>query len=391
MANVLGNYNVEFFAAEAMLQLEKSLGMARRTYRQYERERAGVGNNKGETINIKRPATFVVQDAPSTAQDVETESLSITLDFWKEVKFSLTDKELAFTGPEIIEAHIRPAAVALAEYIDLQLLNLHLSIPNYVDLNAIGSVDVSDITNVREALQNQKAPTFDSANMFYGMDPRLENEFLQLAAFSQQQGSGDVGIQAQITGSLGRKYGFDLFSSQNIPTFTGGNMAAGTGALVDGIVAKGATSIPINDATSLTGDLKIGDIITVTTGGTDYSYAVAADVTAGANAATVVVTPPVRVAIANDDPVAIKLGAGQKQNLAFHRQAFALVMAPLPGPEMLDELGAKVSVIGDPLSGLALRARKFYDGNASKVYIALDVLFGLKVLNGDLAVRVMQA
>lgn len=391
MANTLGVYNPEFFAAEALIQLEKSLGMARRTYRAFEGERNGSGSEKGDTINIRRPGEFTVQDAPSTAQDLNTEKVQLTLNSWKEVKFKLTDKELAFTGDRIIRDHIRPAAVAIAEYIDSQLLAEFKNIANYVDLNAVGSVDVSDVTDVRQAMQDAKVPIFDQQNIFYGIDPRLENALLQLSAFSQQQGAGDPGINAQITGSLGRKYGFDIFSSQNIPTFTGGDMAATAGAQVVGAVAKGATSIPIDDATSLTGTLKAGDIITVTTGGKAYNYACTADTTAAGNAATIPVSPPVRVAISDNDTVAIKLGAGQTQNLAFHRQAFALVMAPLPGSEMLNNLGANVAVISDPLSGLSIRSRMFYDGNASEVYVALDVLFGIKTLTPDLAVRAWQA
>lgn len=391
MANELGVYNPEFFAAEALIQLEKSLGMARRTYRQFEGERSGNGNNQGDTINIRRPSDFSVNDAPSTAQDLKTETVQVTLDFWKEVKFKLTDKELAFTGDRIIRDHIRPAAVALAEDLDARLFNLFKGVANYVDLNAVASVDVSDITDVRQALQDAEAPIFQSDQMFYGIDPRLENAFLQLTAFSQQQGAGDPGINTQVTGSLGRKYGFDIFSTQNVPTFTGGSISATAGAEVNGAVAKGDTTINIDDATALTGDLDEGDIITVTTGGVAYNYVVTADVTAAANAAAVSISPPARVAHADNDSVTFKQGAGEKQNMAFHRQAFALVMAPLPGSEMLNRLGANVAVISDPLSGLSVRSRMFYDGNASEVYVALDILYGLKVLTPDLAVRAFQA
>ena len=74
MANVLGNYNPEFYAQEALIQLYKALGMAGRVHRGAEQERNGSGNSKGDTINLKRPTKFTAQThvagAGSTGQDV---------------------------------------------------------------------------------------------------------------------------------------------------------------------------------------------------------------------------------------------------------------------------------------------------------------------------------
>jgi hypothetical protein len=131
MANTLGVYNPIFYAQEALVQLEKALGMASRVYMGYDTERRAYG--LGETINIRRPATFTVGDAPATAQDVTTETVSMTLDKWREVKFKLTDKELAFTGERIINDHIRPAAYALADDIDQKLIDLSYDIGNLQD------------------------------------------------------------------------------------------------------------------------------------------------------------------------------------------------------------------------------------------------------------------
>lgn len=387
MANVLGVYNPIFYANTALIQLEKQLGMAARVHRGYETERNAF--NKGETISIRRPSTFTVQDAPSTPQDLDTETVNITLDSWKEVKFTLTDKELAFTGERIIQDHIRPAAVALAEYIDAQLYDLYKDVANFQDLNPVGSVDVSDITDMRQELFDAEVPTFDLANMFYGIDSRLENEFLQQQAFAQQQGAGDVGVNTQLRGSLGMKYGFDVFAGQNVKQHTGGSMAATAGAEVNGAVAKGDTTINIDDATALAGTLNVGDIITVTTGGETYNYAVTTQVTAAGNAAAVAISPAARVAHADDDSVTLKITSG-KQNMAFHRHAFALAMAPLPmnAPQ---NLGANVFTARDPNSGLSLRARLWYEEDISAVRVALDVLFGQKTLNPDLAARGYQA
>ena len=78
MPNTLGVYNPVFFAQEALRQLEAVMGLANRVYMGYDEERRSFG--LGETINIRRPSTFIAQNAPSAAQDVNTETVAVTLD-----------------------------------------------------------------------------------------------------------------------------------------------------------------------------------------------------------------------------------------------------------------------------------------------------------------------
>ena len=84
MANTLGNYNETFFAQEALIQLENVMGMASRVHRDFD----GETRSKGDTIQIRRPGTFTAANAPATASDLSTESVSVTLDQWKEVSLS---------------------------------------------------------------------------------------------------------------------------------------------------------------------------------------------------------------------------------------------------------------------------------------------------------------
>ena len=60
-------------------------------------------------------------------------------------------------------------------------------------------------------------------------------------------------------------------------------------------------------------------------------------------------------------------------------------MAPLP--ELPDELGAKVATVSDPVTGLSVRSRIYYVGDSSEVHVALDVLYGVKTLDNNMAVR----
>ena len=137
--NVLSVYDPYFYANEELIALEASLGMAGRVYRGYDKE----AKAKGSTIEIRRPGKFVAQDAPSSDQNVEASGIEIRLDYWKEVKFSLTDKELTFTGVQIYP----PLAQAVADnaVVTVSLMNFTNSVAFHKNAFALGMAPLSDI------------------------------------------------------------------------------------------------------------------------------------------------------------------------------------------------------------------------------------------------------
>ena len=71
-------------------------------------------------------------------------------------------------------------------------------------------------------------------------------------------------------------------------------------------------------------------------------------------------------------------------SIAFHRNAFALAMAPLS--DIGEQLGnARVATVSDPKSKLAMRSRIWYAPDTSAVKVALDVLYGVKCLDPNMA------
>lgn len=377
MGNTLGVYNPIFYAQEALIQLEKQLGMAGRVYRGYDEERRAFG--KGETINIRKPSTFTAQDAPSTAQNVETQTIAMTLSHWKEVKFKLTDRELTLTTERIIADHIRPAAYALADDIDQKLNGLYADIPWFYDVG--GTVGVADVVQPRKVLFNNAVPLVPGL-IHYEIDGTLEADLLALPAFSQQQGAGDQGVNTQMRGSLGMKFGTEVFANQNVQSHTPGTCADSTGAIDNAAgYPKGATLIHIDSVTS-GGTWNKGDTFIIA--GNSQRYAVTADVTFSGGEGDVSFTPPLVAAVADDAVVTGELDT-HTANLMFHRNAFALAMAPLS--EMGNQLGARIATITDPVTGLAIRSRLYYVGNDSEVHVALDVLYGVKTLDPNLATR----
>jgi hypothetical protein len=370
--NTLGNYNETFFAQEALIQLEKVLGMAGRVYRDYKAD----PQVKGDTIQIRRPASFTAADAPATASNLPTESVSITLNKWKEVKFALTDKDLALTSDRIISDHIRPAAVALADQIDQDLAALYKDIPWHQTMSATPAL--ADITKIKNTMFGNKVPLTDEAKLHFMIGGTEQMAFQNaMTVLSNPQASG------LRDGSLGRLYGFDTWANQNTPAHTSGVGADATGT-IDGVNAVGATSITFSAVTAgIT--WKAGD--SFSSAGDTQRYVFSADGTDADGAAAVAsISPPLKKATAGTEVITIFLGGAAKtQNLAFHTNAFALATAPLS--ELGNQLGAKIASVADPITGLSLRSRLFYIGDTSTVNVAIDVLYGVKTLDPNLACR----
>lgn len=376
--NVIGTsgkaYDPYFYANEAIMQLEKALGMAARVHRGYDKD----PQSPGSVIQIRKPQSFTAQDAPSAAQDLNPGETNITLNRWKEVKFKLTDKELTLTDTRIIEDHIRPAAYALADEIDQALNALHADIPWHYDYS--GTPVVADITNPRKILFENRVPIHDPNMLHFELNGTVESDFLGLSAFTQHQGSGDAGVMAQLRGQIGQRYGINFFANQNVANHVKGTLSDTT-PVVSGDHAAGATTLAMSDST-LTGTLKIGDTLVIA--GNTQRYAVTTNATASGNAISVGITPALVQAYADTTAVTVTLTT-HDSNLLFHSHAFALAMAPLS--DMGNELGAKIATVTDPVSNLTLRSRLYYDGNNSAVHVALDVLYGIKTLDPNKAVR----
>ncbi len=375
MANTLGVYDPIFYAQEALIQLEKVLGMANAVHRGFDSD----PQQKGQQIQIRRPGSFTSQAMPiSSATDLTTETVSITLDQWEGVRFGLRDDELTFTKEQIINEHIRPAAVAVADAVDVSLAGLYVDIPwfyNTADPGAVG-----DFTGTRKLMFDNKVPTSQRTIMLNG---EREADYLALAVFHQANTAGAAGEIAQREGFLGRKFGFDIFANQNVQVHTTGTAASGDNlGAVNGAHAVGVTSIAVNGFTG-SETVVAGDTFSIA--GDTQRYAVTAGSAWTTGAGSIAFFPALKVAVSGGEVVTINPQTKLNENLAFHRHAFALAMAPLS--TMGNGAGARIGRATDPLTSLSLRSRLWYDGDTAKVNVGLDALWGRKTLNPDLAVR----
>ena len=139
----------------------------------------------------------------------------------------------------------------------------------------------------------------------------------------------------------------------------------------------------MNTTLAGTGTLVPGDTFVFA----DHSqrYAVTNTTTASGSAHTAVTFTPALVQDVADGVLITFSLNDHTANLMFHRNAFAIVIAPLP--EIGSELGARIVTVTDPVTKMSLRSRIYYVGNSSEVHVSMDVLYGVKTLDPNLAVR----
>ena len=411
MANA--TLTIDVIAKEALMILDNELNAAKKVHRGLEAEfgNAMNGYQAGETVSIKRPTDFTVRSgANASAQDVVEGKTSITVDRQRGVDFSFTSAELTLDIKDLSERVIKPAMVQLANTVDADVLGLYKSVPNWVGTPGQTVNSFADFAKAPERL-SEMAAMGDGRSGFlspadnWGLIGSQTSLYIQGAANS-----------AYREGSLGRIAGVETFEAQNVQTHTTGNFA-GTVLIDQALTTSTTTYASIKDTmvqtvhmdafTTAAAVVKEGDVFTiagvwavnpVTKARLPFlkQFVVTADATMSANEGDLIVSPPLiwTGAFKNVDidsgttdlnnAAVTFLGSqstGYRQNLVFHKNAFALAMVPMVRPP-----GA-VDVARESYKGTSVRLIPFYNGSTDVSTFRLDVLYGIKTLDPRLATR----
>jgi len=375
MANQIDASKRTIYAQQAFSQLYNALGMANAVTRDFE----NVAQEKGDTISIDKPSAFSAGDVSSgsDSNDYNTDKITINLNNWKGVQANLSDKELTEVSDNFIQNHINPAAYAVANKIDQDLNGLYYGVPWYRQTQGTDDPK-ADVIQTRKIMVENKVP--NDPNKYFELGPERYAAALDTNMFTDADKSADDG-QTQVSGLITDRFGFNFFENQNVTEHSPGTLTADGNVALDGNYSVGATEVTLKDSntTSLSGDVKKGDILEIA--GNTQHYAAAEDASASANKVTVKLVQPLEQDYSDGAVVTMHQESTKtEQNLAFHSSAFALVMRPLP--RVPDS-----SVITDPVSGLSMRLAMWYDGNSAQHKWRLDALWGVKILDGNRAVR----
>lgn len=411
MANATSK-QVNVICKESLRILENTLVMHKKVHVDYKKEfdQRVNGFKKGSSVTIQRPADFEVTDgAALSKQDVVEGSTTMTVNTQKHVAVEFTSQELTQDIDEsgIRERVLQPAMLQLANKVDMAIMDLYKYVPQWVGTPGQTLNSFSDFAKGPERMDEMGVPIGRCAVLspadYWGM----------VGSQTALSSSDKLVNKAYTMAKLGNIGDVEAYMAQNIPTHTVGTKS-GT-PLVNG-GAQGVAYTTAKDTTDFTSSLVTdgwGNSETVLTAGDVFTIAgvyavnpvtkatlpflrqftVTADATSnGSGAATLTVSPAIIAtgsqktvsAVPADNAAITVMGTastGYRQNLMFHKNAFAFVSAPLAIPPAVYN-GARESY-----KGINLRLIPFYDEDTDKAGWRFDILFGTKALDPRLAVR----
>lgn len=362
------------------------------------------GYKAGQTIKINKPPRFIPQDTfdiTSSKRDIVEETADLTLDIQKTVGMEIDSLELAYEVDikRVIERFVKPAAESIAQHVE-QVMIERATDATYNSTGTAGSnsFTVADVLAGRTKLNQSLAP---NGNRHF-----LLNSQSGAAAVDARKGLFQDSTQVSkqyLEGMVGRADGFDWYENELINVHTNGTDV--TGALINGTISEGASSLTI-DGLSASATVTKGTVFTIANVnkvhpitkvdlGVLQQFVVTADATAnGSGEATISISPAVRAgsaglqnvtALPADNAALTFVGAASTayaQNLQYHRDAFKMVSVPLIMPKNA-ELAAQETV-----DGFTVAIVRDFDVNTRTMITRLDFLGGISAVRPEWANRV---
>ena len=390
-------------AKEALMQLENNLVMGQLVHRDYKEEFVKVG----DTVSIRRPVKFSATDgATLSKQDVTEGKTSITIDKRKHVGWGFSTQDLTLSIDQYSERYIKPAAIVLANQIDTDGLALYAKVWNWAGTAGETINSFADFAKGPERLDLGAVPQ-ESRNAVMSPTDHWAMLGSQTALYMQP-----VAQDAYRRARLGMIGSVDTWMDPNVQTHTvgahGGTVTTlGASQNVTYATAKDTyTQTLATSGWTASSLLEEGDVFTIAdlyavnpvskaTLPHLQQFVITADVTTNATSTSttnLTISPPIIVSgayqtvsntFANGKTITMKgtASTGYAQNLAFHKNAFALVTVPLMVPD-----GVAFSA-REQHKGISLRVVKDYDITNDEDVIRLDVLYGWKAIYPELATR----
>lgn len=394
--------SASIIAKEAVRVLDNELVMAKKVFRGYEEDfdMKPNGYTVGDTISIRKPTDFTVRDgATAAAQDVQEGKTTLVVDKRKGVDFKFTSQQLTLDIKELSDRVIKPAMVQLANQIDTDIHGLYKFVPNWVGTpgNLINSF--ADFALGPNRLDNMAVPA-DQRTAVLCPDDHWALVGSQTALYVDT-----IAKPAYRDGSTGNVGNVDLYMTQNVASHTVGADVAGT--VNQSITSSTITYASVRDSmqqtiTTSSVDLNAGDVFTIAdvydvNPVTKVSTGYQKQFTVISYSANSLVFYPAMIWTGAFKNIAVTSGVTDlntkaiaavgtanttyRQNMIFHKNAFALVSVPLVSPPGAVDVGRQT------YKGTSVRVIPVYDGINDESMWRLDILYGVKAVDPRLAVR----
>lgn len=368
-------------AREAAMLLSNSLIAGTLVYRDHQREFTD-GYKKGDSISIRKPATFVANEfaGTSTPQAINEGNVSLVLEKHFDVAVEVTSKELSLSIQDFSKQVVEPMALAIATGVNAYVLSKYKEIPYFYDAGTSTPAlpdTIAKLAQVPRVLNDNLVPVMPRNGI---VSSSAQATLLGIEAFHSAEKRGDGGLALR-SASMGSLLGIAWYMDQQVHTHTAGTFSTTGTPAINGAVAAGATTMAI-DGGSGTETLKKGDLFTVAD--VVGQYVVTADATATAGAIAAVSFYPAAPAGGFPTDKAITVKKSHKANLVMHPNCIAMAAVPLALP-MGGADGTYMSY-----NGVGIRMVMGYDMASKKNILAMDTLCGAKAIQPELGARVLE-
>ncbi len=323
----------------------------------------------------------------------------------------ISDQDLTMTIDRFGERYVEPAVQIIANNIDTGILAEYVNVYNFAGTPGVLPTSLATYTDAGVVLADSAMPKGRMTSLL--VNPRSEAAVL---GFNSNIFNPAKTISDQyMTGKMGEAVGFKWSMDQNIARQTIGLCTTSTPVVT--VANQSGANILTSGWNASTQVLNRGDIVqfagvnsvnpvSFNDTGSLRSFVVTADVTSdNGGLATIPLSPDINndvtspfqdvtalpaanakiyvygVAAANLGNIS---GVSSAQNLAFHRDAFTLVIVKLELPGGM-EWSEEVS---NPKVGISIRLVRGYSIKDNQKYTRLDVLGGIKTIRPEFACRI---
>lgn len=391
---------------ESLRVLENQCVFLKMVTRSYDSAFAIPGAKIGETLRIRLPERYLVNDGPRfVAQPINQKRTTLVVATQKNVGFQFTTAEQTMKLEEFSDLILKPAVSQIASTVDYTVASLYSGIYNSIGTPGTTPSTSEVLTNALALLQVGGAPIAgERPSMAMNPDANaalvngMKGLFNPVSKITQQFNAGMIA-----EGILG----YDMLKvSQSIHLHRTGTRSTSDSITVNGTLStQGATTINLQGGTG-SATINEGDVFTIggvfavnpqtrqSTGKLQQFVCTATNEASGGNWTSVSFQPPIYTSeqvlatvnsFPQDNAPVTFWGAGDEyypQNLIFFRDALAVVTTDLVKPN------GNVQFSRATHNNVSMRIVQGYDMINDFNGTRLDILFGGKVIRPELAVRV---
>ena len=207
---------VKLVAADALPALVGNLVMGNLVNRNYEPVLAQAGDTVNIPIAPSLSANNIAEGNPVTPQNPNLGNAQIVLNTHIEATFQVPDVTKILAVPDLLKTYMQPAVAAIAEKIETDLLGLYASFTANTPVGTAGTAITEPVADAAEtALFKAKVPA--NQPRYLVVDSDAYSALRQIPRFSEFQTAGQAGVEALISGTVGKIKDFLVFRSQFVP------------------------------------------------------------------------------------------------------------------------------------------------------------------------------